>query len=72
MTNTYLLSADADPASNIGVSLQSIHPVAVHRYAWLIPWSGEFDSLLVRVSSLLPAEHTPIVIAEIAGEYTIV
>lgn len=70
MTDTYLLSTDADTASIIGASLRSIHAVKVHASAWLIPWSLGFDCLLARVSSRLPAEHAPIVIAEITGVYT--
>jgi hypothetical protein len=69
MSNVYLLSTDADTASNIRDSFALLGAVGVHSCAWVIPWSYSFASLVARIRSLLPCYHKRIVIAEIAGDY---
>jgi hypothetical protein len=71
MTNVYLLSTDADTASIIRAPITLSGAVALDGCAWLIPWYQSFASLQAWIRSLLPRDHSRVVIAEITDFATI-
>lgn len=72
MTNVYVLATDLRTASSMRVALSRIGAVGVSNCAYLFPWDDDFAALERHIRSLVPRNHARLLIAEIAGDYTMI